>query len=127
MGRALLVLWNDAMKAKAIDWIRRAPRDTRVEFKGPQRSIPQNDRQWAMLTDIATQLCWHGQFYPPQAWKDYFMHSYRGATWMPHEDGGMVPVGMHTSDLSVQEHSEFTMLVEAFAARHGVKFRETVE
>jgi len=27
----------------------------------------------------------------------------------------------------VQEHSEFTMLVEAFAARHGVKFRETVE
>ena len=61
MGRALLVLANEAFRLKAIDWIRRAPLDTRVEFKGPKRTLPQNDRMWAMLTDLSGQLAWHGQ------------------------------------------------------------------
>ena len=60
MGRALLVLANDHFRQKAIDCIWRAPMDTRVEFKGPKRSTPQNDRMWAMLTDISLQLAWHG-------------------------------------------------------------------
>ena len=119
---ALLVLSNDAQRAKAIEWIRRAERNSRVEFKGPKRTLPQNDRQWALLTDVSTQLCWHGQFYPPESWKEYFMHDYQGAIWMPHESGGMVPIGRSTSRLSKADHAEYTMLIEAFGARHGVKF-----
>lgn len=42
MSRALLVLWNDAMREKAIDWIRRAPKESRVEFKGPKRTLDQS-------------------------------------------------------------------------------------
>lgn len=63
----------------------------------------------------------------PEAWKDYFMHMYQGAVWMPHEDGGMVPVGRSTSRLSKVEHSELTALIEAFAARHNVDLKEPVE
>jgi hypothetical protein len=44
-----------------------------VEFKAPKRSLPQNDRMWAMLTDVATQLPWHGIKLSPDDWKLIFL------------------------------------------------------
>lgn len=38
-----------------------APVNTRVEFKEAKRTTDQNARMWAMLTDVAQQLPWHGQ------------------------------------------------------------------
>lgn len=122
MGRAVLTLPRGADKAR--EWIARAPHGTRVTFQGPKRSTPQNDRMWALLTDVSTQLVWHGQRYSPEEWKDYFMHAYRGEKWMPAEEGGMVPIGRATSKLSKEEHSELTTIIEAFAARHGVELDE---
>ncbi len=39
---------------------------------------------------------------------------------MPFEEGGMIPIGRSTSTLTMDEHSELTALIEAFAARQGV-------
>ena len=50
MGRALLVLSADDIRRKAIDWIRRAPPNTRVTFQGPKRTLPQNVFRRAILT-----------------------------------------------------------------------------
>jgi len=50
MTRALLVLSSQAMRDKAITWCARLPLNTRVEFKEPKRSLPQNDKMWACLT-----------------------------------------------------------------------------
>jgi hypothetical protein len=122
MARALLVLHTDAIREKAVRWIWGLPKDTRIEFKGPKRTLPQNARQWAMLSEVANQLVWHGVKYPAEVWKDYFMYAYKGATFMPGENGGVVPVGRSTSDLSKEEHSELTALIEAFCARNGVTF-----
>ena len=124
MGRALLILTDEFTRARAKRWIDKAPLNTRVEFKASKRTLPQNDRMHAMLTDIATTLDWHGQKYSPDDWKDYFMHSLRRARWMPDEEGGMVPLGMHTSDLSVEEMSDLMELMAAFGASHGVIFNE---
>src|SRR5690242_2221952 len=54
-GRAQLVLSCAEIREKAIRWIRQAKPGTRVEFKDAQRTPAQNDRMWAMLTDIVTQ------------------------------------------------------------------------
>lgn len=123
MGRALLVLWNDAQRAKAIDWIRRAPKDTRVEFKGPKRSLPQNDRLHAMITDVATQLLWHGQRLSVADWKLVFMSSLKQEMRIvPNIEGnGFVQLGRSTADLSKQEMSDLFEIIEAFAARHAVR------
>ena len=47
--------WNDDMRAEGdrLD----SPRAcmTRVEFKGPKRTLDQNSRMWAMLTDVSRQ------------------------------------------------------------------------
>jgi hypothetical protein len=39
---------------------------------------------------------------------------------MPSEDGGMVPIGMRTSDLSKEEMGELIALIMEFATRHSV-------
>ena len=124
MGRALVIIRGRAEREKAKRWIDAAPYGTRVEFKASKRTIPQNDRMWAMLTAISDQLVWHGTKYPPEDWKDYFMHSLSGARFMPHDEGGMIPIGRRTSRLTKDEHSDLTALIEAFAAKQGIDLME---
>jgi hypothetical protein len=126
MGRALLVLHNDAMRAKAIDWIRRAPKETRVTFQGPKRTLDQNSRLWACLTDVSTQLLWHGQRLSPDDWKIVFLSSLKQEMRIvPNIHGdGFVQLGRSSSDLSKEEMSDLFLIIEAFAARYGVKLLE---
>jgi hypothetical protein len=126
MGRALLVLWNDATRAKAIDWIRRAPAETRVTFQAPKRTIPQNDRMWAMLTELSTQLLWHGQRLSTEDWKQVMLASLkREIRIVPTIHGdGFVQLGRSSADLSKDEMADLMTIIEAFAARYGVKMKE---
>ena len=126
MGRALLVLWNDETRAKAIDWIRRAPKETRVTFQGPKRTLPQNDRMWAMLTDLSEQLVWHGQRLSPEDWKQVVMSGLnQEMRLVPNINGnGFVPLGRSSSRLSVAEMKELMDLIEAVGAQYGVTFNE---
>jgi hypothetical protein len=122
MGRAVLILSGPRPREQAIRWITKAPPWTRIEFKGPRRTLPQNDKMWAMLTELSEQLTWHGQRYTPDDWKDFLMHQLRKARWMPDEEGGFVPIGMRTSDLSVEEMGDLIEVMHAFGARQGVVF-----
>ena len=121
MSRAVLILSSSEIRDKAIRWIRGLPDNTRIEFKKPKRSLPQNDLLWVLLTKVSQQLEWHGQRYSPDDWKDFMMHQLRKASWMPAEDGGLVPIGMRTSDLSVEEMSDLIEVIYAFCARNGVR------
>lgn len=125
MSRALLILDSPATRAKAAHWLRIAEPFTRVEFKRPQRTLDQNSKLWATLTDIAEQLTWHGQKYTPADWKDFMLHALNKARWMPAEEGGLVPIGLRSSDLSKDEMSDLLELVLAFAARHDVRLSNT--
>lgn len=120
MSRWQLTLWSDANRARACDMIRKAPKGYRVMLQETKRTVPQNDRMWAMLTCVSLQCVWHGQRYTPEQWKDFFMHSLNGGAFMPAEDGGMIPIGRSTSKLGKQEHSLLTEIIEGFAERHGV-------
>lgn len=122
MSRALLTLRTVADRDRACRWVRQAPIGSRVEFKSPRRTLPQNDRMWAMLTDIARQVDWYGQKLTPDDWKDVFTASLRRAHVVPGIDGGFVPLGMRTSDMSKEEMGALMTLIEAFGAEHGVAF-----
>jgi hypothetical protein len=43
---------------------------------------------------------------------------------MPAEDGGMVPIGFRTSELSKKEFADLIEVVYAFGARQGVEWSE---
>lgn len=125
MGRALIIIASAGDRAKAIDWLAKAPWNTRVEFKGPKRSIPQNDLMWSRLTEISEHVVWYGAKLSPDDWKDVFSASLRKARVVPGLDAGsFVPLGMRTSDMSKEEMTALLDLIDAFAAEHGVTFHE---
>jgi hypothetical protein len=126
MSRALLVLHSPEMRTRAINWVTKAPAETRVEFKAPKRTLPQNDRMWAMLTDVATQLPWHGIKLAADDWKLLFLDALkRELRMVPNIDGnGFVNLGRSSSDLSKGEMADLITLIEAFGAKHNVVFHE---
>ena len=124
MSRALFVLVDDTFRDKAVRWIHAAPKDTRVTFSGPKRSLDQNSLLWARLTEIAQQIDWYGQKLTAEDWKDIFTASLRKARIVPALDGnGFVQLGLHTSDMDKDEMSNLLDLIDAFAAERVVEFQ----
>ena len=129
MSRALLVLNGHADRMKATDWVHKAPPGTRVEFKASKRTLPQNDRMWAMLTDIARQCKHAGQKYTPDQWKVLFMHACgREVQFIPALDGStFIPWGQSSSDLTKGEMSDLIEFMFAWGSEHGVEFLDDRE
>ena len=127
MGRALVIIASAADRAKVANWAAKAPWNTRVEFKGPKRSIPQSDKMWAMLTEVAEQLPYHGIKLVADDWKLIFLDALkREVRMVPNLDGnGMVSLGRSSSDLSKEEMSDLLELIAAFGTEHGVVFHDS--
>lgn len=126
MTRALISVANEADRTRAARWASQAPAGTRIEFKAPKRSLPQNDRLWAMLTDVATQKEHAGRKYAPDQWKVLFMHACgREVQFIPSLDNAtFIPWGQSSSDLSKAEMTELIEFIFAWGAEHGVTFQE---
>ncbi|MET3585766.1 hypothetical protein ABID21_001875 [Pseudorhizobium tarimense] len=78
-----------------------------------------------MLHEVAEQVEWYGQKIDAEDWKDMFTASLRHARVVPGIDKGtFVPLGMHTSTMTIEEMSNLIELVYAFGAEHGVTFKE---
>ena len=129
MGRALIVVNTKEARAKAADWIMRAPWGTRITFQGPRRSIEQNSRMWAMLTDFSEQVEHGGRRYSPEDWKAIFLHALgQEQRYVPNLDGtGFVPIGLRSSDLSKQEMTDLIELLFAEGARRGVQWSDPAQ
>lgn len=126
MSRALVILASLAERQRVATWAMKAPLNTRVEFKAPKRSLPQNDRMWALLTEIAQQLPWHGIKLAADDWKLIFLDALkREVRMVPNIEGnGFVNLGRSSSDLSKDEMSDLMTLIEAFGAEHNVLFHD---
>lgn len=124
MSRAVLILGQVCVNARAISWVTKAPAGTRLEFKAPKRTLPQNARMWAMLTDIAGQVEWHGLKLSADDWKLIFLDGLKSELRLvPNINGtGFVNLGRSSSDLTVAEMGDLMTLMEAFGANRGVLF-----
>lgn len=129
MSRALLVLNTDADRKKATAWAWDAPAGTRIEWKAPKRSLDQNARMWAALTDIATQVKYRGLKLTPDDWKLVFLDALkREVRIVPNLDGtGFVSLTKSSSDLSKQEMSDLLEIIQAWAAQNGVVLHDERE
>lgn len=133
MSRAILTLRSNTEREQAIQWVQKAPTGSRVEFKGPSRSLEQNSRFWAMLTDCAVQGRINDRRFSTEQWKTMFLHAYaeeRGIEirYLPALNrAGMVPCGRSSSDLSVSEMSEVMDFISAWGAENGIVFHDQEE
>ena len=126
MTRAALVLVSPEIRQRAAYWATKLPEGTRVTFQSPKRSLPQNDRMWAMLTEVSAQLPWHGIKLSADDWKLIFLDALkRELRMVPNIDGsGFVNLGRSSSDLSKEEMTNLIELIHAFGASHGVVFHD---
>jgi hypothetical protein len=91
--------------------------------KEPTRSVEQNAKMHAMLTDIANQKPM-GWTKTPETWKAILCHAC-GYT-MRFEmglDGHPFPIGIKTSTLSVKQMSQLIEFMYSFGAEQGIIWR----
>jgi hypothetical protein len=126
MSRAVITINGTADREKAARWVMATKPGMRVEFKQAKRSGEQNDKLWAMLTEVAAQVPWHGIKLAPGDWKFIFLDALkRELRMVPNIDGtGFVNLGRSSSDLSKSEMSDLIELIHAFGAQHSVVFRD---
>lgn len=129
MSRATVILNSRADREKVCKWAMNVAPGTRVEFKEAKRTTEQNARFWAMLTEIAQQIPWHGQKLTPDDWKLIFLDALKQEVRIvPNVSGnGFVNLGRSSSDLSKAEFTELIELMFAFGAQHGVVFSHEEE
>lgn len=126
MSRYAFTLHSAADRDRALRTIAAAPEGSRVEVKAAKRTTDQNSRMWAMLTDVAQQLPWHGVTLRPDDWKLIFLDALkRERRMVPNLEGnGFVDLGRSSSDLSKEEMGDLMELIASFGANHSVTFSE---
>lgn len=107
-------------RLRASAWVNNCPPGTRIEFRAPKRSVDQNSRLWAMLTEVAKQKP-GGRDFDPEVWKCLFMAAWRKDMRVyPSLDGkSLVPV-FRSSELTKTEMVELQDFIEAWCAENGV-------
>jgi hypothetical protein len=133
MSRAMIIVRNDTDRQRAASWAMNSPPGCRIEFKESKRTIPQNSRLWAMLSEIASKVTWppggNGIRLTPDDYKLIFLDALkREVRMVPNLDGnGFVNLGRSSSDLSKAEMGDLFTLIEMFAAKHDVVFKWDTE
>lgn len=93
------------------------------------RSLDQNAKMWAMLTEISDQLPWQDWqrreiTMSKDEWKDFLTATFkREQRMVMGEDGAsFVLVGSRTRTMGVGEMADFITFIEAFGLQRGVAF-----
>lgn len=129
-SRAIVTINTPADRDQIARWARNVDWGTVVEFKKKTRSTEQNAKMHAMLSEVSDQVVWYGRKLSVEDWKNIFSASLRKAQVVPGIDPGtVVPLGIHTSTMTIDEMSNMIELIYAFGAdpEHPVTFREPQE
>lgn len=124
IDRRLFILNTREKRQTVAKIVASLERWSRVEIKGPKRTLPQNDKMWAMLTEFAEQAEWAGKKRTELEWKDLFTGAVKvaggGVEAVPGLEGGIMLLGLHTSDMSVAEMADIITYMESKAVELGV-------
>lgn len=108
--------------AKAL--IDEAPDGCVVNIALPKRTLDQNARMWAMLSDISRHEP-GGRKHTPEAWKMLFMHAL--GFEMRFEmglNGEPFPAGFRSSRLNKSQMADLITFIAEYGDRYGVRWSE---
>jgi hypothetical protein len=115
-------------RRRAIAAIELAPEGVIVTIKEPARSLDQNARLHAKLSDIADQLTHHGEKLSIDDWKDLLVPAYFVAVGekpriLPNLDGdGFAMMYRSTAKMSRRQSGELMDFIDAFGSQRGVRW-----
>lgn len=105
--------------------LREAPDKCVVSITLPKRTLPQNDKMWAMIEDVR-RTAPEGRVLARESWKALFMHSLGHQCEFAQglDDSGPIPVGFRSSKLSVAQARDLIEVIYEYGAQHDVEWRE---
>ena len=101
-----------------------APAGWVMKLAEPKRTSEQNDKMWAMLTDVSQQ-CPLNRRHTPDDWKAIFMNACGWeCQFIEGLDGRPFPQGFRSSKMNKAQMSALIEYMLAFGAEHGVHWSD---
>lgn len=111
-------------REKAKQTIDVAPNGYVVTVGEQTRTLAQNDRLWAMLTDVSVSMPM-GRRHTPDDWKAIFMNALNWeCQFCEGLDGRPFPIGFRSSKLSKSQMAELITYIQAFGDENGVRWTD---
>lgn len=121
-----VILRGPEQRALAKRLIDLAPVDGIVKISDAKRTQEQNDKMWAMISDVSRAKP-EGRRHTPEVWKALFMHACGHAVQFEQGlDGQPFPVGFRSSRLSKSQMSDLIEFIYSYGAQHGVVWSEPI-
>ncbi len=100
--------------------IERAPAGYVASVTEPRRTMPQNDRMWAMLTDVSIAMP-EGRRHTPDDWKAIFMNACGWEVqFLEGLDGRPFPSGFRSSRMTKPQMGDLLDYIGSYGDQHGV-------
>lgn len=132
MSKQLFRLVHDEARRRAVAAVANAPAGYVVKVEESTRTLEQNAAQWPILEAFSEQLPWpvngHMVHMTKEEWKDVLTAGFKRekVRLAMGLDGGVVMLGLRTSEMGKGEFSEWLDFLHAEAANRGVQLeRET--
>ena len=128
MGGALVsyrfVLNSDFARQRAMRAVANAPDGYIAAVEEPKRTIDQNSRLWAMLSDVAMSKPM-GRMHTPEEWKCIFMSACGWeVAFLPGLDGRFLPYGYRSSKLTKKQMTDLQDFIQAWGDENGVRWSQ---
>ena len=115
-----VILRGQSQRDLAKRLIDAAPVDGVVKIGAPGRTLSQNDKMWAMISDVSRAKP-EGRTHTPEIWKPLFMSACGHAVQFEQGlDGTPFPIGFRSSRLSKHQMSDLIEFIYSYGAEHGV-------
>ena len=107
--------------------IDKAPINAVVKISPEQRSLDQNNKMWAMISDVSRQKP-EGRLHVPEVWKAIFMaacgHEVQFENGL---DNKPFPIGFRSSNLSKTQMVDLIEYMYFYGSKHDIKWSEEYE
>lgn len=124
MSGQTVILRGDAQRLLAKQLIDRAPVDAVVNVREATRTLEQNAKMHAMLSDISRAKP-EGRMMGPELWKAVFMQACgHEVQFLNGLDGLPFPAGFRSSRLTVRQMADLITFIAAYGDQHGVRWSE---
>jgi len=104
--------------------IDKAPINAVVKISPEERSLDQNNKMWAMISDVSRQKP-EGRTHVPEVWKAIFMAACGHEVQFEHGlDNKPFPIGFRSSRLTKGQMGDLIEFIYSYASKHNIKWSE---
>lgn len=123
-GHTIILRGNRERAHRIID---AAPVGSVVSVKPPRRTIPQNDKMHAMLSDVSVSMP-EGRRHTPDDWKALFMNACGWEVqFLEGLDGRPFPSGFRSSHMTKAQMADLITFIQAYGDEHGVRWTDEAQ